>query len=266
MSGRRGGLVPVQRHESHRNRAVYTHLIVLDVYPNKSMRCGHRAGYAFDGARPRSDPDCAVSRFSGSDAEHVPDEVLGRCGAPGMDWCAPSPALAEGLEAVVQEHTPPPQQLGQPLSSAGCRDGVVHDVTEERLGQHDLTLDIPVDPIDALGMLDDLGHVVATVLAADPRPDDEPGWICDYVDDAGPTVLWGQPRHDRDRTSGPRHRRPAFPFHDVIDVTPAIPGPRSPRTRDEPGPRVHGPRLPMPCFPASQPSRRTRRGPGPTGR
>src|SRR5215207_7914671 len=221
MSGRRGGLVPVQRHESHRNRAVYTPLIVLDVYPNKSMRCGHRAGYAFDGARPRSDPDRAVSRFSGSDAEHVPDEVLGRCGAPGTDWCAPPPALAEGVEAVVQEHTPAPQQTRQPVAPASCRDGVVHDVAKERFRQHDLTVDIPVDPVDPLGVLHDLSHVVAAVLAADPGPDDEPGRVGDYVDDAGPTVLRGQSGHDRDGTCGLGHRRLPFACDDMVDVAAA---------------------------------------------
>jgi hypothetical protein len=97
----------------------------------------------------------------------------------------------------------------------------VDHVAEERLGKHDLGVDVPVDPVDPLRRLHDLGHVVAAVRAADPGPNDEPVGVGDHIDDAGPPILGSQTGHDRDRPGGLGHRRHLLAVDDVVDVAAA---------------------------------------------
>ena len=109
------------------------------------VRRWHGTGGLGHRAEPGRDAGTGEARFGRGDAEDVDDQVTSGRGAPAVHGRTAAPAFAEGVVAVDKELLPAPHEPGEQFRPSGAGDSVVNDVAEERLGEHDFALHVPID-------------------------------------------------------------------------------------------------------------------------
>ena len=120
MTGLQLGLSAVLMNDDGGNRAVDLCLSAGHADLDQPMRRWYGTGRLAQPSEARRYPHPAISRLSGSDAEHVPDKIPGRGATPAVHRRTPAPALAEGVVAIDKELFPASDEVDQQLGPPGA--------------------------------------------------------------------------------------------------------------------------------------------------